>query len=105
MILFDVENLKHYNRHFIPQCYWLFHLFKYYKSEVTLLPFDTMLDWLPNRGGPPIKKISKQRRGKILSINFEKYVEADQRLLHRYLNKTVQLEKIIREFKNVLSAS
>ena len=100
-----IEKFNFYNRHFIPQVYWLFHLLKYFKGNVKLLPVEELYSIIPNREAPIIQKLSTERKAQILSIEHEKYVEADQRLMHRYLGRTVELKTIIEEFKYALSSS
>jgi hypothetical protein len=101
----DVEHFNFYNRHFVPQICWLFHLLKYFKGNVKLLPVKELYNYIPNRNAPAIKKLSEERKQQILSINYKQYVEADEQLLYRYLGRTVKLKKIIEEFKYVLSSS
>lgn len=101
----NIESLKYYDRHFIPQCYWVFHLFKYFKGQLNFLPVNELLNWIPDRDLPPVKKIFAERKEKILSINYKKYVECDQKLLHKYLKQTVEIKKLIKEFKYVLSSN
>jgi hypothetical protein len=60
---------------------------------------------IPNRDAPNINKLTVERKQQILSIEHEKYIQADQRLMHRYLGKTVELKTIIEEFKYALSSS
>ena len=101
----QVEDLNFYNRHFIPQVYWLFHLLKYYKGNVKLLPVEELYNIIPNRDAPVINKLTAERQQQILSIEHENYIQADQRLIHRYLGKTVELKTIVEEFKYALSSS
>ena len=105
VFLKEVENFNFYNRHFIPQIYWLFHLLKYFKGNVKLLPVKELYNIIPNRDAPNINKLTVERKQQILSIEHEKYIQADQRLMHRYLGKTVELKTIIEEFKYALSSS
>ena len=101
----QIENFNFYNRHFIPQVFWLLHLYKYFKGKVKLLPVEALYDIIPNRDAPNINKLTVERKQQILSIAHEKYIQADQRLMHRYLGKTVELKTIIEEFKYALSSS
>lgn len=101
----EIESLNFYNRHFIPQIYWLLHLLKYFKGKVKLLPVEELYNYIPNRDTPGIQKLSNARKEKILSIKHQKYIEDDQKLLFRYLGKTVELKTIIEEFKYALSSS
>lgn len=99
----DIETFKTYNRHFIPQFYWLVHLFKYYKGDIKLLSVDQLYESVPNRDGPLINKLDNNRKKQILSINNKTYVDVDYKLIGKYIEQTVELEKIIREFKNAVS--
>ena len=101
----DIENLNFYDRHFLPQVCWLFHLVRYYKNTVRLLPVKELYNYIPNRDAPPIKNLSVERKQQILSIDYKNYVEADKKLLNSYLGKTVELKKIVEEFRYVLSSS
>lgn len=103
VFLKEVECFKTYNRHFIPQFYWLIHLSKYFKGVVELAPVDELYELIPTRDGPPIKKLSSARKKKILSINSKIYVDVDYKLIKKYIGQTVRLEKIIKEFKNAVS--
>ena len=84
---------------------WLFHLVRYYKNTVRLLPVKELYNYIPNRDAPPIKNLSVERKQQILSIDYKNYVEADKKLLNSYLGKTVELKKIVEEFRYVLSSS
>jgi hypothetical protein len=101
----EVENFNFYNRHFIPQVYWLLHLLKYFKGKVKLLPVETLYNLIPNRDAPNINKLTAERQQQILSIEHKNYIQADQRLMYSYLGKTVELKTIIEEFKYALSSS
>ena len=103
VFLKEVECFKQYNRHFIAQFYWLMHLFKYFKGVVELAPVKELYEFIPTRGGPPIKKLTSSRKKKILSIENRTYVDVDYKLMNKYLGQTVELEKIIKEFKNAVS--
>jgi hypothetical protein len=103
VFLKEVECFKTYNRHFIPQFYWLMHLFKYFNGVVELAPVNDLYKLIPTRGGPPVKKLTGARKKKILSINNKMYVDVDYKLMNKYLGQTVGLEKIIKEFKNAVS--
>jgi hypothetical protein len=101
----EVENFNFYNRHFIPQVYWLLHLLKYFKGKVKLLPVKALYNLIPNRDAPNINKLTAERQQQILSIEHKNYIQADQRLMYSYLGKTVELKTIIEEFKYALSSS
>lgn len=101
----QIENLKTYDRHFIPQIYWLFHLFKYFKKKVKISSVQELYELIPIRKSPDIAKLLTSRRNKIFAVKKDPYVDADIKLMSKYLGKTVELEKIVKDFKNVLSSS
>ena len=103
VFLKEVESLRTYDRHFFPQFYWLMHLFKYFNGVIELSPVADLYELIPNRNKPPIKKLTRLRKEKILTINNKIYVDVDYKLINKYLGQTVELEKIIREFKNEVS--
>ncbi len=93
-----VEQGKLVDRHFAPQYVWLFHLFKFYKGNITLRPFRY------------IKKITdkhmtsynrKKQKNKPVAL-LKSFVEIDYQLIEQY-NKTFKLGELIREYKNALS--
>jgi len=98
----DVENTwqlvkegKLIDRHFAPQYIWLFHLYKFYKGTVTLKPF---------RHIKKITKVHKNKniRNKVSVALLKRFVEVDYQLIES-VGRTVDLEDIVRRFKNVLS--
>lgn len=103
VFLKNVENFKTYNRHFIPQFYWLIHLSKYYKGDVEILPVKKLYRLIANRNSPNIKKINRSRKKEILSIDNKKYVTVDHLLIQKYMGQKVNLQDIIKELKNAVS--
>lgn len=101
-----IENFDLVNRHFAPQYLWFFHLHKYFNGVVNIRPVNELYHLIPNRDGPwtensnPWKSMTQEEREKILSIEHEKYVEVDKKIIKKYLNKSVKLKRIIEEFKN-----
>jgi hypothetical protein len=101
-----IENFDIVDRHFIPQYLWLFHLHKYFNGMVKIKTVDELYKLLPNRDGPwtgntkPWKTMTKNEKDQILSIDHDKYVEVDRKIIKKYMNKTVKLKKIIEEFKS-----
>ena len=61
----QVQCYERYDRHFMPQFYWLIHLFRYFKGTIEILPVSKLYDIVPERWSPPIKKLSDQRKNKI----------------------------------------
>ena len=90
-----VEQGRLVNRHFAPQYMWLFHLYKFYKGDVTLKPFSH------------IKKITnmhekKDKRKKVSVALLKTFVEVDYKLMEHY-NETTQLGDLIKEHRHALS--
>jgi len=104
-ILKKIENFDIIDRHFIPQYLWLLHLHKYFKGIIEFKPVLELYNLIPNRDGPwtdniyPWKEITQEEKGKILSIKYEKYIEVDNKIIKKYMNKSIELEKLIKEFK------
>ena len=100
-----IESFDIIDRHFIPQYLWLLHLHKYFNGIVEFKPVLELFNLIPNRDGPwndnpnPWKPITEKERNKILSIEHKKYIEVDEKIIKKYMNKSVELKKIIKEFK------
>jgi len=100
-----IESFDIINRHFIPQYLWLLHLHKYFKGIIEFKPVLELLNLIPNRDGPwtnnpnPWKTITQEEKNKILSIKHKKYIDVDKKIIKKYMNKSVELGKLIREFK------
>ena len=107
-VLESIENFSIVDRHFVPQYFWLLHLFKYYKGFVDIRPVSDLYRLIPNRSGPwnhgpKWTPLTKKDKSKICEINYEKYVNVDLKIIEKYMNKSVKLENIIKEFKNEVS--
>jgi len=100
-----IESFDIIDRHFVPQYLWLLHLHKYFNGIVELKPVLELFNLIPNRDGPwndnpnPWKPITEKERNKIISIEHKKYIEVDEKIIKKYMNKSVELKKIIKEFK------
>lgn len=103
-LLNDIESFKIVDKHFVPQIFYLFHLFKFYKNKVRLQPIENLKNYMPNHDKPQYDHTDYNDRKKfILSIEYKKYIEDDEILIKKYLNKTIKLEKLIEDFRYVLS--
>jgi len=100
-----IERVDVIDRHFVPQYIWLLHLYKYFKGIVEFKPVLELLGLIPNRDGPwtnnptPWRAITQKDKDKILSIKHKKYVEVDNKIIKKYMNQSVELGKLIKEFK------
>ena len=97
------------DQHFMPQCFWLMHLFKFFKKNIHLRYVDEIYDLVPIRGGPwdsnplPWTPLSNEDKKIIMSINYKKFTDMDYKILYPYMNKSIELGKLVKEIKNVLS--
>ena len=100
-----IESFDIIDRHFIPQYLWLLHLHKYFNGIVEFKSVLELLRLIPNRDGPwtdnltPWRAITQTDKDKILSIKHKKYIEVDNKIIKKYMNRSVELEKLIKEFK------
>lgn len=99
-----IENFDLVNRHFAPQYLWLFHLHKYFDGAVDIRPVDELYHLIPNRDGPwtdhdnPWTAMTQEEKQQILSIKHQRYVNVDEKIIDKYMNRSVALKKIIQEF-------
>jgi hypothetical protein len=104
-ILKKIESFNIVNRHFVPQYIWLLHLYKYFNGIVEFRSVTELYALIPNRDGPwtsnprPWKTITQEEKDKILSIEHKKYIDIDEKIIKKYMNQSVKLEKLIKEFK------
>jgi len=104
-ILKKIESFDIIDRHFIPQYLWLLHLHKYFKGIIEFEPVSELYNLITNRDGPwtnnptPWKTITQEEKNKILSIKHKKYIDVDEKIIKKYMNRSVELEKLIKEFK------
>jgi len=83
------------DRHFCPQAYWLFHLFKFYKGKVNIQDVSQVVKYTPAR--------LKMKEYESLNLKApENYLCAD-RLLDKYVGQTISIGSIIEDIKHVLS--
>ena len=100
-----IENFDIIDRHFIPQYLWLLHLHKYFNGIVEFKPVLELLRLIPNRDGPwttnpiPWRAMTQKDKDTISSIKHKKYIEVDDKIIKKYMNQSVALGKLIKEFK------
>ena len=102
-ILKQIEEMTVCDRHFVPQFIWLIHLSKYFKGTVRIDSVSELYQAIPNRGSPPIPEITNKRKQKIKKINSKNYTDVDEKIIEKYMCKSIKLETLIKEFYNVLS--
>ena len=104
-----IDNFEIVDRHFMPQSFWLLHLYKFYQGDVILKDVKEVYDLVPLREGPwtggpaSWKKITKQQEEQIKTLTYKKFTDIDYHIINKYMNKKVLLFKIIKEIKNALS--
>jgi hypothetical protein len=99
-----IEKFETLDRHFIPQYFWLLHLLKYFNGNLEIKSVSDLYNLIPNRDAPrDVRKITKEKKEKIKSIDYKKYINIDEQIIKKYLNETVKLKNLIMEFKNVVS--
>ena len=101
-ILKQIEEMTVCDRHFVPQFIWLIHLSKYFKGTVRIDSVSELYQAIPNRGSPPIPEITNKRKQKIKKINSKNYTDIDEKIIEKYMCKSIKLETLIKEFYNVL---
>ena len=101
-ILKQIEEMTVCDRHFVPQFIWLIHLSKYFKGTVRIDSVSELYQAIPNRGSPPIPEITNKRKQKIKKLNSKKYTDIDEKIIEKYMCKSIKLETLIKEFYNVL---
>ena len=102
-ILKQIEEMTVCDSHFVPQFIWLIHLSKYFKGTVRIDSVSELYQAIPNRGSPPIPEITNKRKQKIKKINSKNYTDVDEKIIEKYMCKSIKLETLIKEFYNVLS--
>ena len=102
-ILKQIEEMTVCDRHFVPQFIWLIHLSKYFKGTVRIDSVSELYQAIPNRGSPSIPEITNKRKQKIKKINSKNYTDVDEKIIEKYMCKSIKLETLIKEFYNVLS--
>ena len=102
-ILKQIEEMTVCDRHFVPQFIWLIHPSKYFKGTVRIDSVSELYQAIPNRGSPSIPEITNKRKQKIKKINSKNYTDIDEKIIEKYMCKSIKLETLIKEFYNVLS--
>ena len=104
-----IDSSKIVDRHFVPQSIWLLHLYKFYQGNIILKNVKEVYDLVPLREGPwtnnsvPWTRLTKQKQEQIKTLDYKRFTDVDYNVLDKYLDKKVDLKKIIKEIKNALS--
>lgn len=103
-ILINIKNIKIINKHFIPQYYWILHLSKYFTGIIKLQSYLEILKITTRREGPwtkmekKWKKLDNTTKEKIEKHIPQEYLKLDNELYSKFLNKTINIKKIIDYF-------
>jgi hypothetical protein len=104
-----IDNLEILDRHFLPQSFWLFHLYKFYKGDVILKNVKEVYDLVPLREGPwtknptPWIKLTREQEEQIKTLDYKKFTDIDYNILNKHIGKKTSLSKIIKEIKYEMS--
>ena len=104
-----IDNFKVVDRHFIPQSMWLLHLYKFYRGNIVLKDVKEVYDLVPLRNGPwtnngvPWTRLTKKKQEQIKTLDYKRFTDVDYAVLNKYLDKEIDLKKIVKEIKNALS--
>lgn len=90
----QINEGKLMDRHFSPQWIWLLHLRGFYNGKVTLRAFENITDYC---------KVQRNKSDSKTIVEVPSaFISTDQELV-KYFEKSVSLDKIIKECKSVLS--
>ena len=104
-----IDNFENINRHFMPQSIWLLHLYKFYENDISLKDVKEVYNLIPLREGPwynntiPWTPITEEQKNQIKKLNHKKFTDIDYRVLNKYLDKKINLKKIVKEITDALS--
>ena len=104
-----IDNHEIVDRHFLPQSFWLLHLYKFYKGDVVLKDIKEAYDLVPLREGPwtgnPVTwfPLSAQLEDQIKTIDYKKFVDVDYNILNKHMNRKTKLSNVVKKIKNALS--
>ena len=114
------------DEHFVPQWIWLFHLYKFYKGNVSILPMSQLDKYVKRNWQMDVNfKFSRLRKnfpeawkeavgkrvGYARNINenkkpvpiIKKFVSNDKQIIKKFIHKKVKLKNIIKNYHHVLS--
>ena len=106
------------DKHFVPQWVWLFHLYRFYKGNVSILPMSQLNKYIKQKHNKNLKNFPKEweeavgkQFGKARNINEEKkpvpiineFVSNDKEIIKNFMHKEVNLKTIIKDYRHVLS--
>jgi len=114
------------DEHFVPQWVWLFHLYRFYKGNVSILPMSQLDKFVKqswqmdvNFKFPRLRKNFPEeweealgkRHGKARNIMETKkpvpiikdFVSNDKEIIKNFMNKEIDLKTIVKDYRHVLS--
>lgn len=96
-ILNKIENKEVTDEHFMTQFDWIKRLGEYFDFWVEFVEVKELKNLIPDRGGPPVPKITEHQKKKISKLNFD--LSKDYIIWNQWLNK----RENVKDFINVLS--
>ena len=106
------------DEHFVPQWVWLFHLYRFYKGNVSILPMSQLDTYIKQKHNKNLKNFPKEwkeavgkRVGHALNMNeikkpvpiINEFVSNDKEIIKNFMNKEIDLKTIIKDYRHVLS--
>ena len=106
------------DEHFVPQWVWLFHLYRFYKGNVSILPMSQLDTYIKQKHNKNLKNFPKEwkeavgkRVGHARNMNeikkpvpiINEFVSNDKEIIKNFMNKEIDLKTIIKDYRHVLS--
>jgi hypothetical protein len=91
----QIKNGSLVDRHFVPQWFWILHLYKFYRGSLMLRPFSDISDLtkIHRRKDEPKQQVPLLRE----------FIDQDYVLIEKYMNTTLDISELVKEYRNVLS--
>ena len=106
------------DEHFVPQWVWLFHLYRFYKGNVSILPMSQLNKYIKQKHNKNLKNFPKEweeavgkQFGKARNMMETKkpvpiikdFVSTDKEIIKNFMNKEIDLKTIVKDYRHVLS--
>ena len=106
------------DKHFVPQWVWLFHLYRFYKGNVSILPMSQLNKYIKQKHNKNLKNFPKEweeavgkQFGKARNMMETKkpvpiikdFVSTDKEIIKNFMNKEIDLKTIVKDYRHVLS--
>ena len=116
-VIEQIEITRLADKHFIPQWFWLFHLYRFFKGTITLQPMSHLKKYIKQTHNKNLKNFPKEymsavgkRIGKARNetINrkpvpiLREFVSIDKKMIKKFMSSTVKLKTIIESYRHEL---